>query len=116
MHDPFTVLGVDETAGDAEIRRRYLALVREFPPDRAPERFQAIRAAYEALGDERKRLEMQLLRTNTAALARLNLAALQAASPGQGRATKQAVAALLAEGILRSATDARGPEDESSGR
>ena len=39
MRDPFTVLGVDENAGDAEIRRRYLALVRDFPPDRAPDRF-----------------------------------------------------------------------------
>jgi len=35
MRDPFTVLGVGESAGDAEIRRRYLALVRGFPPDRA---------------------------------------------------------------------------------
>jgi len=38
MRDPFTVLGVDDAADDAEIRRRYLALVRDFPPDRAPER------------------------------------------------------------------------------
>jgi DnaJ-class molecular chaperone len=52
MHDPFTVLGVDEAADDAEIRRRYLALVRDFPPDRAPERFREYRAAYEALSDE----------------------------------------------------------------
>ena len=62
MRDPFTVLGVDERADDSTIRRRYLALVREFPPDREPERFQDYRAAYEALSDERKRLEMTLLR------------------------------------------------------
>ena len=68
MRDPFTVLGVDEAADDAEIRRRYLALVRDFPPDRAPERFREYRAAYEALSDERKRLEMTLLGTNTIAL------------------------------------------------
>ena len=61
MRDPFTVLGVDEDADDAEIRRRYLALVRDFPPDRAPDRFREYRAAYEALSDERKRLEMTLL-------------------------------------------------------
>lgn len=105
MRDPFTVLGVDETAGDAEIRRRYLALVRDFPPDRAPDRFREYRAAYEALGDERKRLEATLLRTNEAALSRLTMAALQAASPGSSRATKRTVAALLAEGLLRTATD-----------
>jgi DnaJ-class molecular chaperone len=101
MSDPFTVLGVDETADDAAIRRRYLALVRDFPPDQAPERFQEYRAAYEALSDERKRLEMTLLRTNQAALARLRAAALATGSPGSGRATKRTVMALLAEGLAR---------------
>jgi curved DNA-binding protein CbpA len=104
MRDPFTVLGVDETADDAEIRRRYLALVRDFPPDRDPERFQEYRAAYEALGDERKRLEASLLRTNQAALSRLGMAALQAASPLAARASKRTLAALLAEGIKQAAT------------
>ena len=89
MRDPFTVLGV----------------VRDFPPDRAPDRFREYRAAYEALSDERKRLEATLLRTNEAALSRLTMAALQAASPGPSRATKRTVAALLAEGLMRTATD-----------
>jgi curved DNA-binding protein CbpA len=57
MTDPFTVLGVGEDAGDDQIKQRYLALVRAFPPDREPERFQAYRAAYEAVRDQRKRLE-----------------------------------------------------------
>ena len=103
MRDPFTVLGVDEAADDAEVRRRYLALVRAFPPDREPERFQDCRAAYEALGDERKRLEATLLRTNEAALSRLGVTALRAASPLSARATKRTVAALLAEGIVQAA-------------
>ena len=47
--DPFSILGVDEDASDDEIKRRYLALVRSFPPDREPERFQTYRAAFEAL-------------------------------------------------------------------
>ncbi len=115
MHDPFTILGVDETADDAEIRRRYLSLVRDFPPDRAPERFQEIRAAYEAVGDERRRLEMRLLHTNSSALARLNTIALQVSFPGQGRATKQTVAALLAEGILRTVMNEDWPGDETGG-
>jgi curved DNA-binding protein CbpA len=104
MRDPFTVLGVDETADDAEIRRRYLALVRDFPPDREPARFQEYRAAYEALGDERKRLEASLLRTNEAALSRLGMAALQAAAPLAARASKRTLAALLAEGVKQAAT------------
>ena len=107
MRDPFTVLGVDEAADDAEIRRRYLALVRDFPPDRAPERFREYRAAYEALSDERKRLEMTLLGTNTIAFSRLCTDALLAASPGSSRASTQAVASLLAEGIMRTVTDKR---------
>jgi curved DNA-binding protein CbpA len=105
MPDPFTVLGVDETADDVEIRRRYLALVRDFPPDRAPDRFREYRAAYEALSDERKRLETQLLQTNAAALSRLTMGALAAASPGTARATKRTVAMLLAEGIARATKD-----------
>jgi curved DNA-binding protein CbpA len=104
MRDPFTVLGVAEDAGDEKIRRRYLALVREFPPDRAPDRFREYRAAYEALSDERKRLETKLLHTNSAALSRLSTTALQAAVPGSSRATRRTVAALLAEGITEGIT------------
>lgn len=103
MRDPFTVLGVADDAGDAEIRRRYLALVREFPPDRAPERFQELRAAYEALSDERKRLETKLLHTNSAALSRLSMNVLRAgcANGRPARATRQTVTALLVEGIMQ---------------
>ncbi len=103
MRDPFTVLGVDDAADDAEIRRRYLALVRAYPPDREPERFQEYRAAYEALSDERKRLETKLLGTNESALSRLSMAAMHAASPLAARATKRTVTALLSEGIMQAA-------------
>src|SRR5271165_3002831 len=105
MRDPFTVLGVAEDADDAEIRRRYLALVRDFPPDREPDRFRDYRAAYDALSDERKRLETRLLHTNVAALSRLRAAALDAASAGAGRASRRTVTALLTEGILRTVAD-----------
>ena len=50
-------LGVSNTASEAEIRSRYLQLVREFAPDRAPERFAEIRAAYDELRDPRLQLE-----------------------------------------------------------
>jgi curved DNA-binding protein CbpA len=108
MNDPFTVLGVGEDAGDDQIKQRYLALVRAYPPDREPERFQAYRAAYEAVRDQRKRLEAKLLRTNDAALSRLKLAV--AASSGSicGRATKATVTALLLEGIDRACTKVNG--------
>jgi curved DNA-binding protein CbpA len=104
MNDPFTVLGVGEDAGDDQIKQRYLALVRAFPPDREPERFQAYRAAYEALRDQRKRLEAKLLRTNDAALSRLKLHFLAPFRPVSGRASKATVTALLIEGIDRACT------------
>jgi preprotein translocase subunit Sec63 len=103
MRDPFTVLGVDEGADDAAIRRRYLTLVRDFPPDREPERFQEYRAAYDQLSDERGRLEAMLLRTNDAALSRLSMAALQTAAPLAARASKRTVLALLNDGIAKAA-------------
>ncbi len=62
MSDPYDVLGLERTADEAEIRRRYLELVREHPPDRSPERFAAVRAAYEQLRDPAARLEAQLFR------------------------------------------------------
>ena len=114
--DPFSVLGVAEDTDDVGIRRRYLALVRDHPPDRSPEQFQEYRAAYEALSDERKRLETKLLRTNEAALARLRTTALNAAPPAPARASKQTVAALLAEGILRAATDRQPPGEDTGQR
>jgi curved DNA-binding protein CbpA len=46
--DPFKILGVAPEAGEAEIRARYLALVKQHPPDRDPEKFQIIHAAYNA--------------------------------------------------------------------
>jgi curved DNA-binding protein CbpA len=100
-NDPFTILGVSEEAEDEEIKRRYLALVRAYPPDQAPDRFQIYRSAYEALADERSRLESLLLRTNGAALSRLISACLEGAKPRAGRASKVRIAALLAEGISR---------------
>jgi curved DNA-binding protein CbpA len=65
MNDPYEILGLTRDADESEIRRRYLELVREFPPDRAPERFTAIHAAYDALRDPARRLEAQLFQIET---------------------------------------------------
>jgi curved DNA-binding protein CbpA len=61
MDNPYEVLGLSPEAGETEIRQRYLELVRQFPPDRAPERFAAIRAAYDELHDPVRRLRDRLL-------------------------------------------------------
>jgi len=65
MTDPYATLGLSPHADEAEVRRRYLELVREFPPDRAPERFATIRAAYDELRDPARRLEDRLFYSGT---------------------------------------------------
>ena len=54
---PFFVLDVPLDATDELVKGRYDELVRRYPPDRFPRRFQAIRAAYERLRSETDRLE-----------------------------------------------------------
>lgn len=59
--DPFAVLELDRSATPEAIKRAYFALVRANPPERNPEQFKRIRAAYEALRDPAKRLEAEML-------------------------------------------------------
>ena len=60
MGDPYEILGVERGASETEIRRRYLELVRQYPPDRAAERFAEIRRAYEDLRDPIVRMRSRL--------------------------------------------------------
>jgi curved DNA-binding protein CbpA len=60
MADPYQVLGLPPDSDDEAIRRRYLELVRQFPPEHHPEKFAAVRAAYEKLRDQTTRLRHQL--------------------------------------------------------
>jgi curved DNA-binding protein CbpA len=56
----YLTLGLSPDVSDAEIRKRYLELVRENPPGRNPERFRKITAAYETLKDRRTRIVTQI--------------------------------------------------------
>jgi curved DNA-binding protein CbpA len=58
--DPYAVLGLPPDSDDDSIRRRYLELVRQFTPERHPEKFAAIRQAYESLRDLDTRLRHRL--------------------------------------------------------
>jgi len=59
--DPYAVLGVTRSATSAEIKQAYFALVRAHPPEREPETFKRIRAAYERLRDPERRAETDML-------------------------------------------------------
>ena len=78
MLNPFAVLGVAETADDDAIKKAYLQRVRESPPERDPERFQLIRAAYEAIKTRPDRLRYRLFGQESPDLAALVASALQA--------------------------------------
>lgn len=65
MNDPYEVLGLACDADEVSIRGRYLELVRKFPPDRDPERFVAIRAAYDEVRDPARRLESRIFDADT---------------------------------------------------
>jgi curved DNA-binding protein CbpA len=58
--DPYQTLGLAPDADDAAVRARYLELVRRHPPEQAPERFAAVRAAYERVRDRDARLRYRL--------------------------------------------------------
>jgi curved DNA-binding protein CbpA len=60
MIDPYAVLGVTIESDDETIRKRYLELVREFSPELHPQRFAAVREAYEAVKDLNKRVHNRL--------------------------------------------------------
>jgi curved DNA-binding protein CbpA len=60
VSDPYEVLGLSADCDDETIRRRYLELVRQFSPEKHPERFAAVRQAYESLRDLNTRLRYRL--------------------------------------------------------
>ena len=60
MRDPYTILGVTKTADAAEIKKSFRKLAKKYHPDqsteaKAKDKFAEVSAAYEILGDEKKR-------------------------------------------------------------
>jgi DnaJ-class molecular chaperone len=63
MRDPYEILGVPRSAGEAEIKKAFRALAKKHHPDKhagdaaAQKTFQEISAAYDILGDKDKRAQ-----------------------------------------------------------
>ena len=60
MKYPYTVLGLPENTADTEIRNSYLAKIKEFPPEKYPEKFQDIAEAYDMIKDELSRAKLSV--------------------------------------------------------
>ncbi len=59
--DPYAALGVPHDATLDQIKDAYFKLVRDHPPEREPDAFKVIRAAYDRLRTSERRLETDLL-------------------------------------------------------
>jgi tetratricopeptide (TPR) repeat protein len=57
MKNYYETLGIEQTASAPEIKHAYFGLVRQYPPERFPKEFKALRAAYDLLSDTKKRDE-----------------------------------------------------------
>lgn len=60
MRTPFEILDIDESATDDMIKSAYLKKVRQFSPERYPEKFKEIKKAYDSIKSLKKRLEHRL--------------------------------------------------------
>ena len=60
MKTPYEILNIPPGSGDEVIKKGYLAMVRQFPPERFPDEFQRICSAYESIKTEKDRLKFAL--------------------------------------------------------
>jgi curved DNA-binding protein CbpA len=58
--NPYVVLGLNRTATLDEIKQAYFLQVRQHPPEREPDAFKRIRAAYDQLKTPEKRIEADM--------------------------------------------------------
>lgn len=95
---PYFVLGVPETASQAEIDGAYRRLVQRHPPDRDGERFQIVRQAYEALATPVKRREVRLFYFDEAGVSLLDALPVWMAARARSRMPVASLAARIPEG------------------
>jgi DnaJ-class molecular chaperone with C-terminal Zn finger domain len=62
VQDYYMLLDVSEEATAVEVKKGYIAKVRQYPPESHPEKFEKIRMAYETLYDKKLRKEYDIIR------------------------------------------------------
>ena len=59
--DPYKILGLEQGASLAEIKKAYFSLIKEYSPEKNPEAFKKIRKAYELLRSQKRKQETDFL-------------------------------------------------------
>ncbi|MEN8216536.1 MAG: J domain-containing protein [Pseudomonadota bacterium] len=101
MKTPFDILGVPDDATDEVIKKAYLQRVRQYPPERAPEQFQKIRGAFEAIQTRDQRLKYQLFHHEPPNLGALLERVLQTTTSKPQRTSEQLFTQVLADRVRR---------------
>ncbi|MFZ2633231.1 MAG: J domain-containing protein [Desulfosalsimonadaceae bacterium] len=60
MLSDYFILGLDIDASDETIRDQYLKLVKQYPPEKNPQRFQDITESYERIKSRRHAIESRI--------------------------------------------------------
>ncbi len=63
MKTAYDILGIEAGADDEAVKQAYLNMIRRYPPERAPEQFESIRKAYEAVKTSQDRAAYYLFAT-----------------------------------------------------
>jgi curved DNA-binding protein CbpA len=95
VSDPYEVLGLPGDADDEAIRTRYLELVRQYSPEHHPERFAAVRAAYESLRDLDTRLRHRLFESGKRDTVEAILEEIECRSPRRRLSLKTLLSATI---------------------
>lgn len=71
MKTPFEILNIPERCTDEAAKAAYLERIRQYPPERFPEQFKEIKAAFEQVKTERDRVAARLFRFDPIELSEL---------------------------------------------
>ncbi len=99
MKTPFEILEIPADSDDEAVRKAYLKMVQQAPPEHYPELFQRIRSAYECIKTEKDRLGYTLFDTSMPDMDDLAADILQQVQPG--RPTEKQLRQLLLESVTK---------------